>query len=171
MLCVPGVVNGRYGAALAYESVMQEAGRELEHIFTPLSRHLRRDARHTLAAYVREHGCPDAIFCANDEQAIGAHAALAELGRRVPEDVAIVGCDGIEETEHHVPPISTIGQPIRRDLRRRLGILAEAHRRSAGASPGARDQRPIRLARFFAAVPSTAAQAALLQKKRRQRVG
>lgn len=39
---------------------------------------------------------PDAIFCSNDAQAIGAIYALKELGIRVPEDVAIMGYDNIK---------------------------------------------------------------------------
>jgi LacI family transcriptional regulator len=168
MLCVPGVVNGRYGAALAYESVMQEAGRELEHIYTPLHPPYRLHARHTLAAYVRLHGCPDAIFCPNDEQAIGSHAALAELGRRVPEDVAIVGCDGIEETEHHVPPISTIVQPFDEICT----VAWEFLQRRIADPEAPRQVREIN-ARFVprdSSRPSQAQppQAALLQKKRRK---
>ncbi len=44
--------------------------------------------------------------------AIGAYRALCELGLRVPTDVALVGCDGIEDTEYLERPISTIEQPI-----------------------------------------------------------
>lgn len=39
---------------------------------------------------------PDAIFCSNDAQAIGAIHALREIGKRVPEDVAVMGYDNIK---------------------------------------------------------------------------
>lgn len=39
---------------------------------------------------------PDAIFCSNDAQAVGAIYALKELGLRVPEDVAVMGYDNIK---------------------------------------------------------------------------
>jgi DNA-binding LacI/PurR family transcriptional regulator len=53
----------------------------------------------------------DALFCFNDEYAIGALRALKDRGLRIPDDVALVGCDDIEETEYHDPPLSTLHYP------------------------------------------------------------
>ncbi|HTI15403.1 MAG TPA: LacI family DNA-binding transcriptional regulator [Dictyobacter sp.] len=49
-----------------------------------------------------------ALFCANDETAIGAMKALREAGRRVPEDVSIVGFDDIALVEHLTPALTTV---------------------------------------------------------------
>ena len=62
--------------------------------------------------YIREHGCPEAIFCRNDHMALGAYRALRDHGKRVPEDVAIVGCDGIPEAKYLDAPLTTIEQPL-----------------------------------------------------------
>ncbi|MDX1640524.1 MAG: LacI family DNA-binding transcriptional regulator [Balneolaceae bacterium] len=43
---------------------------------------------------------PDAIFCANDTQAIGAFHALNKLGIRIPEDIALMGYDNIKFTKY-----------------------------------------------------------------------
>lgn len=43
---------------------------------------------------------PDAIFCANDTQAIGAYHALSKLGLRIPEDIGIMGYDNIKFTKY-----------------------------------------------------------------------
>ncbi|MFJ9784653.1 LacI family DNA-binding transcriptional regulator [Amycolatopsis sp. NPDC101161] len=51
---------------------------------------------------------PDAVFCFNDLLAIGALRAVAELGLRVPEDVAIVGFDNNEESAFSLPSLTTI---------------------------------------------------------------
>ena len=51
---------------------------------------------------------PDAVFCFNDLLAIGALRAVAELGLRVPEDVAIVGFDNNEESAFSLPALTTI---------------------------------------------------------------
>lgn len=43
---------------------------------------------------------PDAIFCANDTQAIGAYHALNRLGIRIPEDIGLMGYDNIKFTKY-----------------------------------------------------------------------
>ncbi len=55
---------------------------------------------------------PDALFCCNDDHAIATLAAVKELGLRIPEDIAVVGCDGVDEGDFTCPPLSTIVQPI-----------------------------------------------------------
>lgn len=54
-----------------------------------------------------------AVFCANDETAIGLVRALHEAGRRVPEDVSVVGFDGIDLAEFTYPPLTTVRQDFR----------------------------------------------------------
>jgi len=51
---------------------------------------------------------PDAIFCFNDLLALGALRALHEAGMRVPEDVAVVGWDDVEDGRFSMPTLSTI---------------------------------------------------------------
>jgi LacI family transcriptional regulator len=55
---------------------------------------------------------PDAILCMNDDLAIVATFALQALGLRAGHDVALVGFDGIEETEQCPVPITTVRQPV-----------------------------------------------------------
>jgi len=94
----------------AYAEVMAEAGLEPELIVLPgLTRSF---ARSGIRQYVTDHGCPEAIFCYNDEGAIGAYRGLHDLGIRIGDDVALVGCDGIEDTEYFDTPISTIVMPV-----------------------------------------------------------
>ena len=47
----------------------------------------------TARLFAKRKGAPDAVFCGNDQIARGAIEALCESGRRVPEDVAVVGFD------------------------------------------------------------------------------
>lgn len=51
---------------------------------------------------------PDAIFCLNDLLALGAMRALADSGVRVPDDIAVVGFDDIEEGRYSTPTLSTV---------------------------------------------------------------
>lgn len=55
---------------------------------------------------------PTALFATTDHQAIGAMRAAADLGLRVPADLAIVGFDGARESAFTVPGLTTIRQPI-----------------------------------------------------------
>jgi DNA-binding LacI/PurR family transcriptional regulator len=54
----------------------------------------------------------DAVFAANDLMAEGAMRVLRQIGRRVPDDVAIIGFDDMEFTRYTEPPMTTIRQPI-----------------------------------------------------------
>jgi LacI family transcriptional regulator len=49
-----------------------------------------------------------AIFCANDESAVGVLRALHEAGLAVPRDVSVVGFDDIDLAEHVIPPLTTV---------------------------------------------------------------
>jgi LacI family transcriptional regulator len=55
---------------------------------------------------------PDAVFVASDAMALGALRALNEEGKRVPEDVAVVGFDDIPSATHVDPPLTTVRQNI-----------------------------------------------------------
>ncbi|MFJ4922934.1 LacI family DNA-binding transcriptional regulator [Streptomyces sp. NPDC088725] len=54
----------------------------------------------------------DAVFAASDVMAAGALTELRERGRRVPEDVAVVGFDDSPIARHTVPPLTSVCQPI-----------------------------------------------------------
>jgi LacI family transcriptional regulator len=94
----------------AYMDTMQEAGLETECIALPGQQ--RPVARQTIVDYVRACGLPEAIFCINDDVAIGCYRGLRELGVRCPDDVALVGCDGLPELEYLDIPLSTIIHPV-----------------------------------------------------------
>ncbi|AKU15659.1 LacI family transcriptional regulator [Luteipulveratus mongoliensis] len=51
---------------------------------------------------------PDAVFCCNDLLAVGALHEAVRSGLRVPEDIAIIGFDGSDESRYSLPPLSTI---------------------------------------------------------------
>ncbi|WP_309103952.1 LacI family DNA-binding transcriptional regulator [Microbacterium sp.] len=51
-----------------------------------------------------------AVFCANDQMALGLLRALADDGRRVPEDVSVIGFDDVPDAANYRPPLTTIRQ-------------------------------------------------------------
>ncbi len=113
-LCSPG--QSRFEA---YTLAMSQAGLSPEYAGIPLvaTWDETRTAFDFLPGYVASHGCPEGLFCSSDEIAIGAQRALQDLGFRIPEDVAIIGCEGIEETAYHHPRISTIEEPVAESCR------------------------------------------------------
>ncbi|MGN7979231.1 LacI family DNA-binding transcriptional regulator [Microbacterium sp. 22195] len=50
----------------------------------------------------------DAVFGLNDTLALGAMRVLQEAGRRVPDDVAVVGFDGLDEAAYSIPSLTTV---------------------------------------------------------------
>jgi LacI family transcriptional regulator len=66
------------------------------------------------ALYRMVETCPeiDAVFASNDQMALGLLYAAHKLGRRVPQDLAVVGVDNIPEASHFLPPLTTVHQPL-----------------------------------------------------------
>lgn len=54
---------------------------------------------------------PQAVFCLNDEIALGVMQALREFAINIPEDIGIVGCDDIPISKFAVSPLTTIAMP------------------------------------------------------------
>jgi LacI family repressor for deo operon, udp, cdd, tsx, nupC, and nupG len=66
-----------------------------------------------------------ALFCANDEMAIGAMRALISHGLRIPEDVSVVGFDDIRYSRYTSPPLTTVSQPKNALGREAMTMLIE----------------------------------------------
>ncbi len=95
---------------LAYEQAMAAMG--LEPVLLVTDQSSRENARSLVRELASTHDLPDALLCFNDEMAIGAYRGLREMGVRIPEDVALTGCDGIPDTAYFDQPITTIVQPV-----------------------------------------------------------
>lgn len=65
-----------------------------------------------------------AVFAANDQMAMGVMAALREAGRRVPDDVSVVGFDDLPESAYLDPPLTSVHQDFGELGRRAMGLLA-----------------------------------------------
>ncbi|TDQ02636.1 MULTISPECIES: LacI family DNA-binding transcriptional regulator [unclassified Leifsonia] len=64
-----------------------------------------------------------AVFTSNDQMALGVYHAAHELGRRIPEDVSVVGFDDIAEAAHYWPPLTTVLQDFTQLGRRSVESL------------------------------------------------
>ncbi|ODU71411.1 MAG: LacI family transcriptional regulator [Novosphingobium sp. SCN 66-18] len=91
-----------------YAEAMDNAGLEprLEHIESGLPR--EEQGRRAAARLVESGGAFDGIFAVCDEMALGALKELTARGVRVPEDVGVVGFDGIRAGAWSSPPLTTI---------------------------------------------------------------
>jgi LacI family transcriptional regulator len=98
--------------ARTYGTILHESGLDTEWIV--IGGHRRNLARAAIGAYISENGLPEAIFCINDEVAVGCYRGLADAGIEVPRDVLLVGFDGIVETEYQRCPITTVAAPLRK---------------------------------------------------------
>jgi DNA-binding LacI/PurR family transcriptional regulator len=79
-----------------------------------------------------------AIFCANDQMALGALRALHLAGRAVPDEVSIVGFDDIPEAPFLRPPLTTVRQDLAALGRASIHLLVEQ------ITAGGRIQRHVR---------------------------
>ena len=66
-----------------------------------------------------------AVFCANDRIALGVLRALHEAGRKVPEEVSVVGFDDMPDSGYFLPPLTTIRQDFAELGRLSLALLLE----------------------------------------------
>jgi DNA-binding LacI/PurR family transcriptional regulator len=72
----------------------------------------------------------DAMFAASDGMAIGALRTLRRRGRRVPDDVAVIGFNDLASARHANPPLTTVHQPVRalgREMARMLVGAIDGH--------------------------------------------
>jgi signal transduction histidine kinase/DNA-binding LacI/PurR family transcriptional regulator/CheY-like chemotaxis protein len=96
----------------AYHAAMQHYGlpvtpRLIAHLGDNIS------GGHTAMQTILESHEPfTAVVAFNDEAAIGAMQALRENGRRIPEDVAVIGFDNRIEASAQIPPLTSVHQPL-----------------------------------------------------------
>ena len=95
-----------------YAKTMRDAGLEPEFIPYPYNENQRGVAREAIKSHIAAHGMPEAVFCHSDDAMIGIYRGLCDLDIRVPGQISLVGCDGIEDTEYLDVPLSTLVQPV-----------------------------------------------------------
>lgn len=107
-----------------YEAALADAGldRRSEYVITA-AHYSRADGYAAGTALLALDPRPDAIFCFSDLLAFGAMRAVFDAGLRVPEDVAVIGIDDVDEGRYSRPSLSTISldtQFIARESVRRI---------------------------------------------------
>ena len=92
-----------------WEEALQAAGLPVvPELVAEVASYRRSDGAAAMAGLL-DLGRPlDAVFCFNDTLALGALRALADRGKRVPEDVAVIGLDDVDDARFAVPGLSTV---------------------------------------------------------------
>lgn len=85
----------------------------------------RRSGAQAVQQLMREGQLPDALFCFSDLLAIGALRSLHEAGVRVPEQVAVIGFDDIEEGRYSWPSLTTVAPDKQAIARTAVDALAD----------------------------------------------
>jgi LacI family transcriptional regulator len=95
-----------------YKSALQEAGLELDPRRVIDSDFKESGGASAMTELLARDPQLDAVFVANDVMAFGAMRALREAGRRIPDDVAVVGFDDIPASAMSHPSLTTVHQPL-----------------------------------------------------------
>lgn len=83
---------------------------------------------------------PDAIFVANDRMALAVMSAIQQAGKKIPEDIAVIGFDDIPSCRSFSPPLSTLAQPVKEMAREATKSLIKMI--SLGEKTGTRFFKP-----------------------------
>ncbi len=95
-----------------YKSALQKAGLQFDPRLVVDSDFKETGGASAMTALLAADPDLDGVFVANDVMAFGAMRALRNAGRRVPDDVAVVGFDDIPASAMTHPPLSTVRQPL-----------------------------------------------------------
>lgn len=124
-------ITGRldvYGAQRrvdGYREALEAAGHEVDEALIEPGDFTEEGGRRAMTRLLSR--CPDldAVFAGSDVTAAGARQVLREQGRRIPEDVALVGYDDSAIARHMDPPLTSVRQPIVEMGRAMIDLLLE----------------------------------------------
>lgn len=103
-------VSGR-DRVIGFRTAMQRAGLSVEGRIVP-GDYTDESGYEAAKGLIEEGTAFDGLFCGNDNTARGAYRALAEAGRVIPDDVAVVGFDDLDFASRLHPPLTTIRQGV-----------------------------------------------------------
>jgi LacI family transcriptional regulator len=97
---------------LGWQDALEEADLPVEDSLVVEGTWSARSGERGVGQLLEQHPDVDALFACNDQMALGALKAARKVGRRVPEDLAIVGFDDVPEAAFFCPPLSTVRQDL-----------------------------------------------------------
>ncbi|MET8611854.1 MULTISPECIES: LacI family DNA-binding transcriptional regulator [Streptomyces] len=133
-------ITGRpdvYGAQRrvdGYRDALRAAGQEPDELLVEPGDFTEEGGRRAMSALLSRRPDLDAVFAASDVTAAGARQVLREEGRRIPDDVALVGYDDSAIARHMDPPLTSVRQPIEQMGRTMISLL-QSEIAAAGRGP------------------------------------
>ncbi|MDX2594748.1 MULTISPECIES: LacI family DNA-binding transcriptional regulator [Streptomyces] len=122
-------ITGRldvYGAQRrvdGYREALREAGHAADERLIVPGDFTEEGGRRAMATLLERYPDVDAVFAGSDVTAAGARQVLREAGRRIPDDVALVGYDDSAIARHMDPPLTSVRQPIEEMGRAMIDLL------------------------------------------------
>ncbi|MEU6478936.1 LacI family DNA-binding transcriptional regulator [Streptomyces sp. NPDC047017] len=122
-------ITGRmdvYGAQRrvdGYRDALRDAGLPADELLLEPGDFTEEGGRRAMAALLDRAPALDAVFAGSDVTAAGARQMLRESGRRIPDDVALIGYDDSAIARHMDPPLTSVRQPIEEMGRAMIGLL------------------------------------------------
>jgi LacI family transcriptional regulator, galactose operon repressor len=112
--CIMGLVDSQLSdeRVVGYRQALADGGLPFEPGLLQRGDYMPPSGYAGAEALLARPNRPTAIFAFNDLMAMGALQAIHRLGLRVPDDIAVIGFDGVPLAEHTSPPLSTIEQPV-----------------------------------------------------------
>lgn len=95
-----------------YRAALSDAGLQFDSSFVYPGDYLPETGRQAVEHFLSLPKKPTAIFAFNDMMALGVLQALSEQGLHVPQDMAVLGFDGILLSRYMCPALTTVKQPI-----------------------------------------------------------
>jgi DNA-binding LacI/PurR family transcriptional regulator len=136
-----------------FTQALQEAGQAIDQVLLAPGGDWHRAGGAAAMRYLLSLADPpDAVFCFNDLMALGAMSVLHEAGLRIPQDVAIVGFDDIEDGRYATPSLTTIA-PDKEEIGRLAVSLLIEHIKKTRIQPPGTINVPFRLCVRRSTVP------------------
>ncbi|MEU0052814.1 LacI family DNA-binding transcriptional regulator [Streptomyces sp. NPDC006184] len=122
-------ITGRldvYGAQRrvdGYRAALRDAGHAADERLIETGDFTEEGGRRAMTVLLDRHPDLDAVFAGSDVMAAGARQVLREAGRRIPDDIALVGYDDSAIARHMDPPMTSVRQPIEEMGRAMIELL------------------------------------------------
>ena len=112
---------------------LQENGISFEEAQYETARFTFEEGYRAAIALLERNPSFTALFAMSDVMALGAIRALADVGKRVPEDISVIGFDGLQIGAYTLPRLSTVAQSVEQLAERSVDLLLQSIEKGADA--------------------------------------